>query len=606
MKILIVLAYIFTLLNSQAGDLSDIYNTRDAHKITHKVYGELGVDLSSDSQKTIENIIHSLYTMPEEIIFYATYKTKDLLEEQLQKSEAQLDSLKKENANIPYSLFLTIFALKQYISHIKEYQYSFSPIDRLFFYVQYLSKYCLSFFSEGAIAQEQQIEDLSQQLYTYYIFELHDILHHYQKLLMFLHVKTLVDLPFLLDVWNTPEIQEKLKRRSQHLTHDIKVQFGVAIILDIAIQAGIIAGANLSTQWVDAADQKLYAALVKEQQTITNDWDVFRDNLQEQQKNALKKLEQTFAHEQKKLNGEYKKSSERLHQAIVYLNQSINLDQPEKRFLVQAIPWDRYFESSVMYTPRSNIQPWFNVFGLFNASNWLFVPEHNSFWQSNAAPLNTPFFWKQPENQKNVFNNDPAGYSIFTEWATAQKSYDIEIDCVINNVTPPFFVGIIFNRGRWISGDPERLWWYRAFGIYASETTSPIKVGFAQQILKLPTSAQETEKIISPLEQIMDINDSKNKTIPINDISQKPLHCTFKVSNQPNKVSLTLIQKDPTQQNKESVLFEQIIDNLDPYIFKYHGIGLIAAGCQANFTIKKPTELVYTQDVLERFEKNKP
>lgn len=573
-------------------------HTEQAQRITNKIYGELGLEFSVETQHFIINLIARLYTTPQETIFYATHTTQKLLEEQLKKSEAQLELFKKEETAVPYGLFLTIFALKHYIAHIKEYQNSFSLINQALFYIQHTSEYFLSLFYEPAIKQDQQIEDIGQQLYKYYMFELYDILHHYQRLLTFLHIKTLVDLPTLLDVWTTSAVQDQLKRRAKHLTHDIKVQFGVSALIDIALQAGIIAGSNLSTQWIDAADQKEYEKLVKEQQEITNQWDIFKGNLQQQQKEALKKLEQTFGDKRKELNEEYGKSSERLHQAIVYLNQSINLDQPAKRYLVQPISWDRYFESSPMYTPLSKIQPWFNIFGPFNESNWLFVPEHANFSQFNLTSLNTPFFWKQSEDQRNIFTNDPAGYSIFTEWATSKQSYEIEIDCVISKAIAPFFAGIIFNRGRWISGDPERLWWYRAFGIYASHENSPIKVGFAQQILKLPTTDDQSEKIISPLEQIMDTQDRANPTIPIKDITQEPLHCTFKISNQANKVSLSLIKKEP---DKETTLFTQTIDNLDTYIFKYHGIGFIAAGCQASFTIKKPTELVYSKNVLEEF-----
>ena len=100
-------------------------------------------------------------------------------------------------------------------------------------------------------------------------------------------------------------------------------------------------------------------------------------------------------------------------------------------------------------------------------------------------PFGVPYFQatKQTPNEQIT---DPSQSSIFTEYISNAPSYDIEVECTLYNCKYPFFVGIMFNRARWIAADPERIWQYRLVGLYGKQsspndtTSQTIELGFAQ------------------------------------------------------------------------------------------------------------------------------
>ncbi|OQA33510.1 MAG: hypothetical protein BWY54_00966 [Candidatus Dependentiae bacterium ADurb.Bin331] len=141
-------------------------------------------------------------------------------------------------------------------------------------------------------------------------------------------------------------------------------------------------------------------------------------------------------------------------------------------------------------------------------------------------------------------------------------------------------------------------------GLYGVEITKgdpksrKIDLCFAQQIIN-NKQGQTKERIISPLEQIATQGSTHLYQIDKNDaefLVNNPITYVFKITTSPTTVAclLSKVNADgtPTQ------LFSKSIAQLDNYLFIFGGIGFIASGCQAEFKIKQPIDLVYSQDQL--------
>lgn len=567
--------------------------------VVERVYGFVGVGLPSHIQRSIMQLFNQL----EQSSSYVKYQISTYVDKMLRQSfidiEKQIAAYHQNQKKIPKDLIFYRFCLNAMISHMYTYRQSFSIISRVLFQIKKISR--RFFYSIGLINEpaDQKISVLAQKVYNYLMLEIDEILISYQKVLTFLHARINVDLPRMLDVWGTSELQEQLKMRSEHFDSQPKIQMAAAtsVMGAIAAQAGVFGGIGLSVQWVDKIDQETYKKLAQKQQKITTKWEQYSKKISQQQTKALKVLKDTFSQSQKELREKYKLSSTRMQQSILYMQQSINLDQPKTRYLVSPIEWDRYFSIAKMYTPASSTYPWFDIFSNFNGAQWVFEPTSQNFSQINEVAIEQPYFW-QVKNRKNTIRNDPGSFSIFTEWVTGKKTYTIEVDCYLYSYKKPFFLGVLCNRGRWISGDPERLWWYRVACLYTSDQQkNSAYVGFAQQKINLSTSQKQEESIISPLEQVL-TRDKNEQEISLADI-KLPAHLVFTIITEPRQVDVKIehIESD----GSKIILYNQKINQLSDYIYKYHGVGFLAAGCTAQFHINQPRDLTYDEDEVARF-----
>lgn len=95
---------------------------------------------------------------------------------------------------------------------------------------------------------------------------------------------------------------------------------------------------------------------------------------------------------------------------------------------------------------------------------------------------------------------------------------------------------------------------------------------------------------------------SVNYTLDNNTIvalEANPITFVFKVTNKADTVLFELHKKE---NNSTKKLYNGSIENIDPYIYLFHGIGFMAVGCQAQFKIIKPAVLMYTDNELKNFE----
>lgn len=575
--------------------------------IANTPFGGPGLEITYSDKQTIDSLITTLDSLTPYQRQRVANSIIPLLKKDLYQTQQQEQQLLSTGQEISYTLFYKKFLLEEQIKHFENYSLcAATTVTRWDSFRCKLKNSYLNTASQflgwfGYKKKDPTIDQVIDQIMKYIIFERETILFNYDKLLAFLRAKKIMPLPALIDFWDTPELSEKLKKRSKQVSTEVQVQ-SLGLIEVLAAQALVMAGGQISTQWLAGNDQR-FKNIQKKQDAINAAMKEFQAQLKSNHTTTIKSIENAFTDSQKKIGDEYEENNTLLQQELAYLNQSINLDAPLTRYVTYPIEWDKYFETSPMLIPQAPYV-WYN---LFNKGDWQFDATRNSFWQNSLIPFPKELLWDK-KNDKNIFTDDPAANSIFTEYITDKLSYDIEVECTIITCTYPFFVGITFNRGRWISGDPERIWWYRALGLYGTEDNrnKTINLSFAQQQL-VPKTATLPEKIISPLEQII-----KNKTTPISyqlsaqdvqSLINNPTTYRFKITTRPGTVLYTLEKKELTATNKETItpLYSGTINNLENYMFMFHGLGFIAAGCQAEFKIIKPEQLVFTQEQVTLF-----
>lgn len=609
--------FLFVLFNT-IGAQQDTLETK-AHEITHTIFGNTGLDSPLDVRISMQQLIYDCLRASPYQLELAAHFTIIALEKKLDEVQAEIDRLKTKQENVPQKLFYKQFLCKKQIDHLHEFitmtihdittwQKFHGLLHRGY---ELIMKYGKEFF--GYAYEPITAQQLSQEIVDYIDYERENILYDYATLHTFLRGRSETTLPTIIDFWDTRKVQQQLAKRAKLVSNKVKVQL-VEILASMALQGMILAGGQVSDQLISGRDRKVLEQIQQRQQKIAQSWQAFQQKIQQDQKQIFNNIITAFKQSQTKLQAEYQTSNVRLREALVYLNQSINLAQPISHYLNQPVIWDQYFAASPMFTPRKD-QQWYNLFNFYAspawnyaAGDWEFDSQTNSFWQNGMTPMPKTLLWNTKDG--NIFDNDPSIRSIFTEYVPSKFNYDIEIECTLVNCQYPFFVGIMFNRGRWISGDPERIHWYRLVGLYGVEekpgdkTTQAINLTFAQQLLDIPKTKNGKEKITSPLEQIMN-----NKTAGINfaldkkdvsSLASTPITFVFKITTQPDTFVIELDKKTNGSVQK---LYSGSVHNLDPYIYLFHGIGFMAVGCQAQFKINKPAELIYQQQELKEFEK---
>lgn len=267
--------------------------------------------------------------------------------------------------------------------------------------------------------------------------------------------------------------------------------------------------------------------------------------------------------------------------------------------------------------------PWYNI---FRRGNWEFeVTETNgvytgSFVQQTVVPLipadpadnsSTPIFLQALYNSIFTQYIPPALYYGLTE------THIIQIACTLNKVSYPFFMGFDFNAGRWLSGVDQLRYQRRTVGVLGS-AQGQSALWFGETFYMQPQQALQAQvNAVWPLWQFFDSATyaaAWSATNPNASIATKPLYTDpapetknpliapgttiiFSIATQPTQVTLSA----QIAGSEEPFINNLVIPNLNPKVFVYHNIGLIAAGCSASFTILHPQALRYSQASLQAF-----
>ena len=321
-------------------------------------------------------------------------------------------------------------------------------------------------------------------------------------------------------------------------------------------------------------------------------------------------------------------------------------------FILNPMPDDQLFYESPMaaqqlifshtpFTSNGLSNSWYNP---YRSGNWQFCSSDYSGTMQNPV---TSFvqYGAQPFASTTYPQGDPTlavQNSIFTEHippaqynTQSVESYTISVAVtLLSEPYEPFMMGILFNGARWISGVLDLHHQHRLFCIYSLPGQKPgtYNVGFAETFYQNQGQMNQTQdqlsdqniaglnaiwpayQILSPnidaLAAMAKSNAAHPITNPIATIPALPLGSPyiFTIETQPNQVTLTISTSDgkilyPAGETASSLKTElslpNQIQNLNGLTFLYHNIGFTAPGCSAQFCIKKPTALCFSESQIK-------
>jgi len=415
----------------------------------------------------------------------------------------------------------------------------------------------------------------------------------------------------LLSSLSEPERAETL-RRITRLYHDVidedfstsvsPQSFVLGLVLTLIVTFGLqneVADINKGFSNRLSAD----AAKIKQ---LAKDLSVHEATLTSNTQTVLKQLAADFTQNMKKISDSRGAAEQALSQEIQYIQQLINTSvTPEPFFNLSResiIQTARYFSQSAMTTPNT-AYTWYNVWGsAAGLTDWAFDPALGGFVQRAVTPgertsvsilRDLPLQWMLSGN---VDARTAEQNSIFTEYFTTASSYVIEVELTVFNNGFPFLAGIMFNKPRWVSGSPDRMYSYRFVGIYG-DSNKGISFYAGQSM----TSQKEALSTVhTPLDGIL-VRDSElalplytydRSSTPL--FAQQPHTYTISILTQKSQFNVTIIDKTTgvTLVNNKPIGFNN--PTMNTFFGWYHGIGFMSPGAQTLFKIIKPVELSYT------------
>lgn len=324
-------------------------------------------------------------------------------------------------------------------------------------------------------------------------------------------------------------------------------------------------------------------------------------------------------------------------------------------FLLNPLSDDQLFYESPMvaqkvifsHTPFSSnglSTTWYNP---YRSGNWQFC---SADYSGITQGLITSFvqYTAQPFTSSAYPQGDPVfavQNSIFAEYIPAaqynkqsEESYTISVACtLLSEPYTPFMMGIMFNGARWISGVLDLHHQHRLFCIYTLPNQQPgtYSVGFAETFYQNQgqmnlTQDQLGDQNIAGLNAIWpayQILSPQIKTLaamakgaaatpvsnPLATIPALPIGTPyiFTIETQPTQVTLTISTPDgkilypagETATNLATQLsLPNQIQNLNGLIYLYHNIGFTAPGCSAQFCLKQPADLCFSESQIKTIE----
>ncbi|MBP9764904.1 hypothetical protein KBD08_01050 [Candidatus Babeliales bacterium] len=366
------------------------------------------------------------------------------------------------------------------------------------------------------------------------------------------------------------------------------------MIRDMSLMMGAQEGASIANQTVTSTYSEISQGLQSSQSNLSLASSSFLQTVQQSQQQSLGSMFNLFSSASKFMQNMQQTQQSNFAHMQQYIDSIVSLQIQPSQYVVDPVTADQQFAKATMLTPKGPL--WKNI---FQVGNWQYDENTNSFWQMQLVPCATA--------------QQAAQNSIWTEWIT-RKPYEITCDITLYKTQSPFFIGIIFNKARWISGNSYDLDQYRTIGLYNSAPASPIKCYFAQQKIEKSNSTNTTT-INSPLEQIFNaqglLSIPLNTTLFVNQPSQ-PFIIHVKIKPYPDYVACkiwTESMPEPKEYVKISVALPKGTKKSSTpstqastdSLFLYHGIGFISAGAVAEFSLKSPEQLLFHSSDISQF-----
>lgn len=395
------------------------------------------------------------------------------------------------------------------------------------------------------------------------------------------------------------------------------MQLHCNMLRDMSVMMGAQLGASIADTTISNMYKQVATGIQNDQTNMNIASSSFLQNVQQAQQGQLKNMVTLFSSAQQEVSSLMTNQTTMMQQMQSYIESIISLQVPKNEYLENPINCDQLFANATMYTPQGPI--WKNLFQL---GNWQYDETTNSFWQMQLEPFLTPATTSSTAPINNAYQN-----SIFTEWQTRQ-SYVISCDITLYQVTYPFYVGIIFNKTRWISGDTYGIQKYRTLGLYGNEKKQ-ISLCYGEQTVPSSTStATDAPTPSYPLTQIYAGSGTQRVVInqaSFQDLQASPLTMHLKIKPNADSVEYKIWPNDGSPEPQSYIMLKtatkktkksgaknvtistaagstytyQMVNNSDIYL--YHGIGFLSPGAIAQFTLKEPAELLFSQSSIEAF-----
>lgn len=377
-------------------------------------------------------------------------------------------------------------------------------------------------------------------------------------------------------------------------------------MLEMAVMMGAQQGASIANEAISQTFQDIGSCLQTDQSIVQDSLQLFSAEASRAQTNQAKTLETIFNSSISHVSNKESAQSDYTQQMQNYIFKAISLHKPPFYYLISplnvAVALDQAFSHGSMYTPQGTT--WKNI---FQYGDWEYDSGSDSFYQYKNIPLlsaETNPTTGSPETDattgKPVLSSSKAAFnSIFTEFFTYATSYEIQCELTLYQVQYPFFVGLQFNKTRWISGNADSLTKSRLLGIYGSSSTN-IGIYYAEQRTTSSSDASsDGVTILYPLDQIVQQTVQAQGSLPstlLANITQEPITFIVHIITAPAKVEYKIWPKNSTEPKKFKSIKKTQQD-----LYLYHGIGFMSPGAIAQFKLLKPTRLLFSQSAQEDF-----
>lgn len=366
---------------------------------------------------------------------------------------------------------------------------------------------------------------------------------------------------------------------------------------DMMIQMSMMSGGGMVITWISQEDEEVYEQYSALQTKMNATFTSIRTQVSTQVAKKMQAINTALKKQLTSISQMAQNQYSNYSQRNLYISQAIGYVPPVQNFMVEGsdnqtvMQIDQMFAQSALFTPdcvSQELQQLIPTLGqwhdVFQSGNWIYYYPINGFYQTQQVEISGT---NSLEKGAQVLYN-----TIFRDYVPQKvDSYTIQVQCTLMNYAPDFFLGVVFNNARWISGVPDRFHQHRFAGIFGSG-------GKIYQVCEESVNNTEGTKPNTAWPAYQIINNVKNYAVAENEIAvtTTPFIFTLTITTTPATVTVQIAM--PKTSNPLPKLQKK---QLNALVFNYHGIGLTSAGCAAQFKIIQPQELTYTSQQVNNF-----
>lgn len=356
------------------------------------------------------------------------------------------------------------------------------------------------------------------------------------------------------------------------MMYPIEMKMVVEIVAMMVIQGA----AGDVNEILNEKQAAVFALMQKYVGSVSTDFSAWAKKEQDffsQEGDGISKI---FSSQQAQVAQQHTDSAAQAQLEVEYITKSVSSAQPAQNFVQYPIIFDQRFESGSMYTPDYKTI-WYNTTPV---GNWMYDPAIKSLLQTQLVDLYT----------KDAQGTQSAVYAenncVWTEWFPAQQPYTIHGAVGVHKVSYPFFVGVLFNKARWISGNQDCIRKYRALGIFANSAQDA-----AVYCVELLDDGKGSVQLIT--DQLLGKKVQPLFTLPATDFADLGAQeVSYEFSVTPSAKDIKISWKKIGSQDPAHT---QTVPSKNSMLYMYHGIGCMSAGAVTEWKFKEPAQLFGVQ-----------